>query len=234
MTLPVSVGPHHCALIYDQDKQPLLEMSLRICLPVKELIMVLSQMTPTTPSQGRTHAKAAAEGLGHDPARTAQGALTPAKSVVAQPKRPPLPQGSSSSNWRPSSPPWEPAWQVAWEPSPTSAWDWQRDWTPSQPQVEEQAQLLWALSDQAVPRYRRSSAASAKHTMPSKQCRDRESTTGPPPVIQRSDPSPTRSGPPQPSKPTEQPAEPRRLYDDEGEYIPPPKAKAHPKKCPVQ
>ena len=135
MTLPVSVGPNQCALIYDHDNQPLLEMSLRICLPVKELVTVLSQMTPATPSQVRTQAKASAEGLWSEPVKTAHGVKKIAKSVTAQPKQVSLPQSSCSSNWRPPSTTWEPGLHASWEPYPTPAWDWQKDWTPSQPQV---------------------------------------------------------------------------------------------------
>lgn len=30
MALPVLVGPNRCALVYNQDKQPLIELSLRV------------------------------------------------------------------------------------------------------------------------------------------------------------------------------------------------------------
>ena len=42
MTLPVFIGPNRCELIYNHEKQPLLELSLRVCLPVKELLSTLS------------------------------------------------------------------------------------------------------------------------------------------------------------------------------------------------
>ena len=51
MTLPVSIGPNRCELIYNHDKQPLLELSLRVCLPVKELLSVLSQLAPPVEAQ---------------------------------------------------------------------------------------------------------------------------------------------------------------------------------------
>ena len=63
--------------------------------------------------------------------------------------------------------------------------------------------------------------------MPAKQCRHREGTTDSPPDQNRGDPSPTMTRPPQSSDLMEQPEEARRQYDDEGEYIPPPKVKTH-------
>ena len=46
MTLPVSIGPNRCELVYNYEKQPLLKFSLRVCLPVRELLSVLSQLPP--------------------------------------------------------------------------------------------------------------------------------------------------------------------------------------------
>ena len=48
MTLPVLVGPSRCELIYSQDRQPLIELSLRVSLPVVELLRTLSQVAPPT------------------------------------------------------------------------------------------------------------------------------------------------------------------------------------------
>ena len=42
-----------------------------------------------------------------------------------------------------------------WESSPATVEAWPDEWAASNLQVEEQAQLLWALSDRAAPRYRK-------------------------------------------------------------------------------
>ena len=44
MTLPVLIGPNRCELIYNHEKQPLLELSLRVCFPVRELLSMLSHI----------------------------------------------------------------------------------------------------------------------------------------------------------------------------------------------
>ena len=46
MALPVHCGPNRCALVYSQDRQPLIELSLRVNLPVVELLQALSQVAP--------------------------------------------------------------------------------------------------------------------------------------------------------------------------------------------
>ena len=46
MALPVLCGPNRCALVYSQDRQPLIELSLRVNLPVVELLQALSQVAP--------------------------------------------------------------------------------------------------------------------------------------------------------------------------------------------
>ena len=46
MALPVLCGPNRCALVYSQDRQPLIELSLRVNLPVVELLRALSQVAP--------------------------------------------------------------------------------------------------------------------------------------------------------------------------------------------
>ena len=66
-----------------------------------------------------------------------------------------LPQGRSSSNWQPSCHTWEQNPHPQWEACPATAMAWQEEWTPSNSQVDEQAQLLWGLSDRSVPRYRK-------------------------------------------------------------------------------
>ena len=46
MALPVRFGPNRCALVCNQDRQPLIELSLRVNLPVMELLHALSQVAP--------------------------------------------------------------------------------------------------------------------------------------------------------------------------------------------
>ena len=49
MVLPVLCGPNRCALVYSQDRQPLIELSLQVNLPVvKKLLRALSQVAPRT------------------------------------------------------------------------------------------------------------------------------------------------------------------------------------------
>ena len=46
MALPVLTGPYRCELIYNHEKQPLIELSLRVSLPLVELLQTLSQLAP--------------------------------------------------------------------------------------------------------------------------------------------------------------------------------------------
>lgn len=46
MALPVLAGPFRCALIYNHEKQPLIELSLRVSLPLVDLLRALSQVAP--------------------------------------------------------------------------------------------------------------------------------------------------------------------------------------------
>ena len=73
-----------------------------------------------------------------------------------------LPQGSSSSDWQPSYHPWEQSLQPHCEPYPVTAVTWQEEWATSNLQVEEQEQLLWALSDRPASRYRKPPPAQPK------------------------------------------------------------------------
>ena len=79
-----------------------------------------------------------------------------------------LPQGSSSSNWQPSYHPWEQQLHTHWEPYPATAVAWPDEWAASNPHMEEQAQLLWALSDRAVPRYRKPPPEQPEQPTPAK------------------------------------------------------------------
>ena len=160
MALPVLIGPNRCELIYDHDnKQPLLELSLRVSLPVVELLHMLSQLAPPAQVQAgkpqRPPTKGPSNGAGRrDPVSSKAG-----KTTVCQAN---LPQGSCSSDWQPSCSQWEQDFRQTWEPCPVPSGDWQGEWPTSDSQFEEQAQLLWALSDQAVPRYRKAPPKSAQ------------------------------------------------------------------------
>ena len=46
MALPVLAGPFRCALIYNHEKQPLIELSIRVSLPLVDLLRALSQVAP--------------------------------------------------------------------------------------------------------------------------------------------------------------------------------------------
>ena len=223
MSLPVSIGPNRCELIYNHDKQPLLELSLRVCLPVKELLHMLSQLAPPANRQTSKQQRPIVKSPPSECKR--KDVDTPAK---AQPpvQQSHLPQGSSSSNWKPSYHPWEQKlWLSKWpfpaslvlpwclsgcpqavlcrrsarfasqavqlvlsclpgasqavqlvlscfpraslvpprlsnslsclpgaSLAPPTAVAWPDEWASSNRQVEEQAQLLWAVSDRALPR----------------------------------------------------------------------------------
>ena len=159
MALPVLIGPNRCELIYNHDKQPLLELSLRVSLPVVELLNMLSQLAPPAKVQAvkpqRPPTKGPTSGaVRRDPVSSKAGKTT--GSQVS------LPQGSCSSDRQPSYSQGEQDFRQTWEPCPVAPRDWQGEWTASDAQLEEQAQLLWALSDQAVPRYRKVPPKSAQ------------------------------------------------------------------------
>ena len=98
MALPVLIGPNRCELIYDHDKQPLRDLSLRVSLPVVELLHMLSQLAPPAQAQAvkpqRSPTKGPSSCAGHkDPVSSKAG-----KTTMSQVS---LPQGSCSSNWHP-------------------------------------------------------------------------------------------------------------------------------------
>ena len=81
MALPVLIGPNRCELIYNHDKQPLLELSLRVSLPVVELLNMLSQLAPPAKVQAvkpqRPPTKGSASGvLRRDPVSSKAGKTT--------------------------------------------------------------------------------------------------------------------------------------------------------------
>ena len=80
MTLPVLIGPNRCELIYNHDKQPLLELSLRVCFPVRELLSMLSQLAPPANMTQRP----AATGPPSGAARKDQGVPQPGKPLAKQ------------------------------------------------------------------------------------------------------------------------------------------------------
>ena len=148
-----------------------------------------------------------------------------------------LPQGSSSSNWQPSYHPWEQNLQPHWEPYPATAVAWPDEWAPSNPQVEEQAQLLWALSDRAVPKYRKPPPVQPEQSAPTRIRTEREVKFALPPD-ESSNPksSPVRAKPKAtlPRKETTSDAEEGSRGGTTDEHQPPARPGAHPKKCPVQ
>ena len=46
MALPFLAGPFRCALVYNHEKQPLIELSIRVSLPLVDLLRALSQVAP--------------------------------------------------------------------------------------------------------------------------------------------------------------------------------------------
>ena len=46
MALPVLAGPFRCELIYNHEKQPLIELSIRVSIPSVDLLRALSQVAP--------------------------------------------------------------------------------------------------------------------------------------------------------------------------------------------
>ena len=237
MSLPVSIGPNRCELIYNHDKQPLLELSLRICLPIKELLSTLSQLAPRVNKQAnkppRPVAKAPPnEEKRKDPDIPAKGQQPARKSC--------LPQGGSSSNWQPLYHPWEQSLQPQWEEYPVISAAWQEEWAPSSPQVEEQVQLLWALSDKPVSRYRKPPPAQSKPIATAPRRPEKEVRIVLPQEGNKSPQSPQSStaiatrAVPLTQKDTKEQTESEPQEATTEEHWPPPRPGAHPKKCPVQ
>ena len=114
--------------------------------------------------------------------------------------------------------------------------DWHGEWPTSHTQVEEQAQLLWALSDQAVPRCRKAPPSQPKASVPVRKRPDKEFKLNPP-LAQAKGPlfSPVKaksvSAPPQEMR--SEGKEGRHHDDSADEHHPPPRPFAHPK-CPAQ
>lgn len=144
MALPVLIGPNRCELIYNHDKQPLLELSLRVSLPVKELLHMLSQHAPPAKAPESKVQRSSTQGPSRVFEHKTQGARFQAKPQTGLT---PLPQGSCSSDWQPSptpQDPWGHHYQATWEPYPAHTEEWPGDWAPSSPQVEEQISQTYA------------------------------------------------------------------------------------------
>ena len=152
MALPVLCGPNRCALVYSQDRQPLIELSLRVNLPVVELLQALSQVAPRAAEPAPPRSS-----LAQQRGNPNYGS-GPHDATVRKQERP---SPSAWAEWYPNSE-WQPAPEQpnssarhSWEPcppAPSMGWD--------QPQVsvaqrEEQMQLLWAITDKTGPPHQR-------------------------------------------------------------------------------
>ena len=221
MALPVLAGPFRCALIYNHEKQPLIELSLRVSLPLVDLLRALSQVAPPV---GVKEPKAQ---------------LPPAKAPGGDTQRG-YPSGSPtpSGNWRgyPLPQTWHHSYgqqagdsRQSWEPCPTAPITPNTGphtstlSTTSDAQVDEQVQLLWALSDQKEDPPR-GSAPVKKQQRREVRLRD------------QADREPVAAAPPREAKP----GLPREEGDQDwcqghSDFRPPERPGAHPKKdCPVQ
>ena len=148
MALPVLCGPNRCALVYNQDRQPLIELSLQVNLPVVELLHALSQVAPRDTESEPSRPSLAPQ----------QGITTPSygtKSTPAWKQEGPQPSTwvgwYPNSDWQPTNDPQTSVARHSWEPCPPSrsdAWEHQHA---SLAQKEEQMQLLWALTDRTGP-----------------------------------------------------------------------------------
>ena len=148
-----------------------------------------------------------------------------------------LPQGSSSSDWQPSYHPWEQSLQPHWEPYPGTAVTWQEEWASSNPQVAEQEQLLWALSDRPASRYRKPPPAQPKPPATVPKRTEREVRFTLPPEESKSPQSSmaiAKTVALLPRQETKEDTEDRPREAPPEEHLPPPRPGAHPKKCPVQ
>ena len=229
MALPVLIGPNRCELIYNHDKQPLLELSLRVSLPVVELLNMLGQLASPATVQAAKPQRPPTKGPPSSAVRK-----DPVTSQVGKPtmRQVHLPQGSCSSDWQPSFNQWEPGLQPTWEPCPAASGAWQGEWTTSNPQVEEQTQLLWALSDQAVPRYRKVPPNQLKANVPVKKRTDKEVRFSSSPEEgngPHGSPAKAKSVATRPKEERLDERVSRHQDDSADEHHPPPRPFAHPK-----
>ena len=210
MALPVLAGPFRCALLYNHEKQPLIELSIRVSLPLVDLLRALSQVAPPVGVKEPKAQRPPAKAPGGDTQR-------------GYPSGSPTPSG----NWR--------GYQQAgdsrhsWEPCPTAPITPNTGphtstlSTTSDAQVDEQVQLLWALSDRKEDPPRGSAPVK-------KQQRREVRLRG------QADREPVAAAPPAEAKP----GLPREEGDEDwcqgdSDFGPPERPGAHPKKnCPVQ
>ena len=115
---------------------------------------------------------------------------------------------------------------------------WQEEWAHSDSQVDEQAQLLWALSDRSVPRYRKPPPVQPKSpnstaTTPKRAEREVRFALSQEGASSHSSATMAKTAVPLPRKETQKEQEgcPRETPSDE--HQPPARPGAHPKKCPV-
>ena len=228
MALCVLCGPNRCALVYSQDRQPLIELSLRVNLPVVELLRALSQVAPRTAEPAPPQSSLAQQRGNPNYDSGPKEAMAQRQEKLAS---------STWDDWYPNSE-WQPApvqfssgARHSWETCPPAS---SREW--DQPQVsaaqrEEQKQLLRALTDKTGQHRADVTAPQpCAHTQ-----RKQATTTSSPPrpkyhpkspavvskahAAQSKRPPPTASG---------------EKADDSEEFDPPARPGAHPKKCPVQ
>ena len=221
MALPVLAGPFRCALIYNHEKQPLIELSIRVSLPLVDLLRALSQVAPPIGVKEPKAQRPPAKAPGGDTQRE-------------YPSGSPTPSG----NWRgyPLPPTWHHSYgqqagdsRHSWEPCPTAPITPNTGprtstlSTTSDAQVDEQVQLLWALSDRKEDPPRGSAPVK-------KQQRREVRLRG------QADREPVAAAPPAEAKP----GLPREEGDQDWcqghpDFRPPERPGAHPKKnCPVQ
>ena len=108
-------------------------------------------------------------------------------------------------------------------PCPVAPRDWQGEWTASGSQFEEQAQLLWALSDQAVPRYRKVPPSQPKASVPVKKRPDKEVKLSAPPEQDKGpllSPAKAKPAPAQPQELRSEGKEGRHQDDSADEHYP--------------
>ena len=147
MALPI-LCPNRCALVYNQDRQPLIELSLRVILPVVELLQALSQVAPRAAEPAPFRPS-----LAHQRGHTTHGSGAhdaPAKKQE-RPSPPTWAGWYPNSEWQPASDQQTSSARHSWEPCPpahSAGWDHQQA---SLAQKEEQMQLLWALTDKTGP-----------------------------------------------------------------------------------
>ena len=127
--------------------------------------------------------------------------------------------------------------QHSWEPCPAAQTKGSATRAASDAQMDEQVQLLWALSDQAAPRFRKEGAGQPKGSVPTRKRQDREvrfgTKTDRPPAAPAS-PARAKPGPPQKGEQGSEDEGDCQGGQPDSRFCPPPRPFAHPKKCPVQ